>query len=193
MSNVFFTSDTHFGHSNVIRYSNRPFANAQEMDEALIKNWNERVKPSDTLYHLGDFAFHREDKIREILSRLNGQKHFIKGNHDKELLRLLKADHYNWFQSVQDYKKIKVGDQTIILLHYSMVVWDKSHYGSWQLFGHSHNSLPKDPNKLSMDVGVDAVGDWGVTPYSPISFEEVQEVMKTKNFKPIDHHKPRQR
>ena len=79
---VFFISDTHFGHGNVIKYSKRPFSCADEMDEAMIAAWNAVVKPGDRIYHLGDFSFHRPEKGQKILSRLSGQKFLLAGNHD---------------------------------------------------------------------------------------------------------------
>ena len=68
-------SDTHFGHKNVITSDSRPFEDVAEMDEALIENWNSVVKPGDTIYHLGDFAFYSEDKVCGILERLNYRIH----------------------------------------------------------------------------------------------------------------------
>ena len=81
---VYFTADTHFGHKNVIPYCKRPYADTVEMDEDLIKKWNETVGPNDIIYHLGDFAFAPQIRIREILARLNGWKVLIMGNHDKK-------------------------------------------------------------------------------------------------------------
>ena len=95
---LFFTSDTHFGHTNIIKYCKRPFLldpsrgfvdrnlDTDEMDEALIKNWNSVVQPSDTLYHIGDLAFYKDQrKTMNLLRRLNGNKVLIRGNHDKYL------------------------------------------------------------------------------------------------------------
>ena len=80
---LWFTSDTHFGHARIIEYAKRPFDSAHEMDEALIKGWNERVKPSDHIYHLGDVAMIRPRAIyHHILSRLNGHFRLVRGNHD---------------------------------------------------------------------------------------------------------------
>ena len=82
-SRIFFTSDLHFGHLNVINYCNRPFKSVQEMDETLIKNWNKVVSPVDKVYVLGDFfMYHKKDTLRNILAQLNGTKILIKGNHD---------------------------------------------------------------------------------------------------------------
>ena len=81
--NTFFTADTHFGHARVIDYCNRPYKNVEEIDEDLIKRWNETVAKHDVIYHLGDFAFHSKDKTAEIIARLNGHMILLKGNHDK--------------------------------------------------------------------------------------------------------------
>lgn len=182
---LWFTSDTHFGHAKVIEYSNRKFSNVHEMDQALIKNWNAVVNPHDVVWHLGDFGFCKFAEIKNILLQLNGKKNFIFGNHDKEIEKhkneLLNE---NFFESIQHYKKISYNGQNIILLHYGMRVWEKSHHGAWHLFGHSHNSLP--PHGKSFDVGVDSKV---ITPeYRPISFDEVKKYMDTVRVKVVDHH-----
>jgi calcineurin-like phosphoesterase family protein len=163
--NTWFISDTHFSHANIIKYSKRPFQTVKEMDEALIKNWNDRVKDGDIVRHLGDFAFIRDRrKLSELFHHLKGEKHLIIGNHDKDNLWLPWA-------SVNHYKKIHVNGKTVILLHYGMRVWDKSHHGSFQLYGHSHGSLPG--NSQQLDVGVDC---WD---YRPVTFEEIEARLKT--------------
>jgi len=94
MSNLFLTSDTHFGHANIIKYCNRPFKNLDHMDKELIKRWNERVKPSDVVLHLGDFSFKNtpggkqgegssENRSWDYLKQLNGNIVILKGNHDR--------------------------------------------------------------------------------------------------------------
>ena len=173
---TWFTSDTHFGHKNIIKYSNRPFETKEEMDFKMIENWNKRVGRADTVYHLGDFCFMDEQSGQSILNRLNGKKHLIIGNHDKAGTRL-----QGW-ESISHYKEVSIDGQFIILCHYAMRVWNKSHHGSWMLYGHSHGSLPDDPNALSFDVGVDCHN------YQPINMDEIRRIMKKKTWKPIDHH-----
>lgn len=75
-------SDTHFGHENIIRYCNRPFSSVEEMDKTLIKNWNQTVSNKDIVLHLGDVGLCKKDYLAEIISKLNGKKILIKGNHD---------------------------------------------------------------------------------------------------------------
>lgn len=75
-------SDTHFNHKNIIAYCNRPFYSVEEMDAALIKNWNKMVKKDDTIYCLGDFCLGKKETIREIVPKLHGRKILIMGNHD---------------------------------------------------------------------------------------------------------------
>ena len=81
-SNLWFTSDSHFSHYNIIKYSNRPFESVQEMNERMIELWNERVRPQDHIYHLGDVSMCRPRHIKELMARLNGHKRLVRGNHD---------------------------------------------------------------------------------------------------------------
>ena len=84
---VWFTSDTHFYHENILRYCNRPFRGIAEMNETLVRNWNEVVPPDGVVFHLGDFAFGSPSQWNDILSRLNGQIYLILGNHDMKQIR----------------------------------------------------------------------------------------------------------
>lgn len=84
---IFFTSDTHFNHANIIRYCSRPFGSVGEMNEVLIANWNGVVGPEDTVYHLGDFAMGPSGLWERFVSRLNGKKILILGSHDRSLRR----------------------------------------------------------------------------------------------------------
>lgn len=177
--NYYFISDTHFGHANIIKYCNRPFKNEAEMNQSIISNWNSRVKDDDIVYHLGDFCFGRNDyHFDAFFNQLKGKIIFIKGNHDK----LAWKNRHKFFAYSDSYREIEVNDQKITLCHYAMRIWNKSHYGAWHLYGHSHGTLPDDKNSLSFDVGVDCHN------FTPISFDEVKEIMSKKQFKPIDHH-----
>jgi calcineurin-like phosphoesterase family protein len=184
MSEVWFTSDTHFGHARVIEYSNRPFPSVEEMDEAMILNWNAMVRPGDRVYHLGDFSFHRPERSVAIARRLMGQKYLVLGNHDKRLRN--EPDFLSHWIWARDLEGIAVADQRIVLCHYAMLTWNQSHRGAWMLHGHSHGSLPRDSHSLRMDVGVDPMG------YQPVSFETVRDEMASRDFRPIDHHGERE-
>ena len=159
---VWFSSDLHLGHDNVIKLSKRPFNSIEEMDETLIHNWNELVKPEDVAYILGDFAWR---DVGKYASRLHGNINLVLGNHDK------RSQCEGHFCSVHDVMRAKVNGRFIFLSHFSHRVWDKSHYNSWHLFGHNHGRLP--PFGKSFDVGVDAHF------YQPISFEQVEAAMLT--------------
>ena len=153
----FFTSDTHWGHNNILKHCNRPFTSVEEMDYTMIKNWNAVVTPKDDVYHLGDFAFRsRASEVAHIFKELNGNIHLIIGNHDHRSLR-----NYDGFASISHLKDIKIGDQSVTLCHYPMRSWNKSFHGSWHLYGHVHGL--SEPWGLSFDVGVDS---WGFTPVS---------------------------
>ena len=75
---IFFTSDHHFGHTNIIRFSERPFKTIEEMDDELINRWNEKVSSSDIVYHLGDISLARPERTKEIFDQLNGTIFLVK-------------------------------------------------------------------------------------------------------------------
>lgn len=183
---ILFTSDQHYDHKNICRFAGRPYSGVKEMNEALIKNHNEMVNHNDTVYFLGDFAFCSLNYMESILYRLNGKKHLILGNHDKKINKNRKYFlENNLFESIDYYKEITIDKQLIILFHYGMRVWNKHHYGSWLLYGHSHGSLP--PHGKSVDVGVD---DKNISEeYRPYTFEEVKQFMDKRDTKNSDRHK----
>jgi calcineurin-like phosphoesterase family protein len=195
---VFFVADTHFGHANIILYTNRPFVDkskdlddngrwishevaalrVREMDETLITNWNAVIRAEDIVYHLGDFAFGDAERY---FRRLNGRIHWVHGNHDKGTwkIRANFASHAPMMQI-----KVALSDRTqdITLCHYAMRIWNKSHYGAWCLYGHSHKSLEGEPWGKSMDVGVDCNN------YYPFSLSQVASILDARQIHAIDHH-----
>lgn len=159
---TFFTSDLHFGHSNIIRFCERPFSNADEMDAALIKNWNETVHAHDNIWVLGDVSFHHPQRTFEILSELKGFKRLVYGNHDKSIR---KQKHlHDCFNEVYDLRECWLQDEEVTtavyvtMCHYPMLSWNRSYHGSIQLHGHVHARQPFQPNATARryDVGVDA-------------------------------------
>jgi calcineurin-like phosphoesterase family protein len=170
MSEIFFISDTHWGHRNIINLTGRPFASVEEMNEKMIANWNERVKSDDDIvYHLGDFAFGTLEFHQDIFDKLKGKKVFIKGNHDdwKKIARMPWAD-------VKDYSEIKIGDQRLVLCHYPILSWNKAHYGAIHLHGHTHEKSPLEGvcEFKWMNVCVEMIG------YAPISFDEIMNAFR---------------
>jgi calcineurin-like phosphoesterase family protein len=161
---IFFTADTHFGHDKIIEYCNRPFRSVEEMDKEMIFRWNELIKSNDRVFHLGDFCF---GDPKRYLDRLNGDIILLRGSHDHEDKYFAKDSIMNVSFSDDEYGH----KRWIILCHYSMRSWYRSHYASWHLFGHHHGRLP--PHGLSFDVGVDV---WG---FRPISLHKVEEKMAT--------------
>ncbi len=163
MNKIWFTSDIHLGHTNIIKYCSRPFKSIGEMDEVLINNWNSVVGQNDKVYFLGDFCWGEPDKY---LNRLNGSISFILGSHDKKI-RLCKK-----ITEINDIKTINIEDNIIVMCHYCMRTWSRSHYNTIHLFGHSHGKL--EAVGKSMDVGVDS------TNFYPISLEDVIKYMKNR-------------
>ena len=174
----------HWKHTNVIKYSNRPFSSIEEHDEILIQNWNKYVKKQDRIYHLGDFCLSNKTNTLNIRKRLNGQIHLIRGNHDKSAWQIRDT-----FESFSDIKQIIINDQELFLSHYAHITWNKAHCGCIHLFGHSHTSLNgwierNIPDSRMLDTGVDGHD------FFPWNFDEIIEYMKNKKGYFVDHHIP---
>ena len=180
-SQIFFTSDTHFFHKNIIQYCNRPFKDIEEMNEKLIENWNNVVPYNGIVFHLGDVSFSGKEKTSSMVSRLNGKIYLVRGNHDGKNIN---EDLFEW---VSDQMMIKVlGDseipeQKIFMHHFPFLTWPEKEQGCWQLFGHTHQNDILNPywlNKQSpgqLNIGLDN-NEW-----RPFTFDEVK-IRITKNF-----------
>lgn len=185
MSNLYFCSDLHIHHKNIILYSQRPFSDVQDMNEALIKNWNAVVKPNDEVWDLGDFSFGTYEQTCSVLKRLNGKHNFVMGNHDKVIIKnkenLISS---GLVQSIQDYKEVKYGGKTLILFHFPIKSWNKKHHGSIHCYGHVHGAIPAFAK--SIDVGID--NKEITSEYRPISFDELVLFMEPRQDVVVDHH-----
>lgn len=195
MSNIFFTSDTHIGHVNIIKYCSRPFGNVEDMREGLIERWNSVVKKEDIVYHLGDFSL-QPRHVEGVLSRLNRRElHLYLGNHDKPFHGEKKwLDQYKaWgFTTIQwtgrfSHDSLKLPYVNLCHLPYrgagdagGYEKGDEERYpdfrleddGEWLFHGHSHNPSEKRVRHKMIDVGVDA------NDYTPVSIEQLKEYMK---------------
>jgi calcineurin-like phosphoesterase family protein len=182
---IWFTSDTHFGHKNIIKFSSRPFKDENHMDEELVKSWNEVVHKDDDVYHLGDVSLGNPTKLTDILNRLNGNIHLITGNHEKSVFK--KTTNVERFVWIKNYHEMTVDKQFIVMCHYGFRVWNKSHHGSWMVYGHSHDSMEDEVWGRSMDVGVDSAAR--ITgEYRPFSYREISNIMEKRRHNPVDHH-----
>lgn len=168
-----------FFHANIIRYCNRPFDDVEEMNEKLIENWNAVVKKGDIVWSLGDFSFSTIENTIETIKRLNGDLHMVLGNHDQKIAQNRKELLVSGLvKEICDYKELSWNKQKMCLFHYAQRAWNGSHYGSWQLFGHTHGTM--EPYGKSVDVGVDSPFILGEAPYRPFSFEEVSDFMRNR-------------
>ena len=154
-----FTADEHFGHGNVIKYCKRPFSSVEEMDATLIANHNSVVGKRDITVHVGDFTLRNVDYAEGVIRQLKGQHIFVHAGHDY------------WFKKSKKYPmrqiwEKKIEDQYVVACHYAMRVWPRSHYGAWQVYGHSHGELP--PVGQQLDVGVDCHS------FFPVPFEVIR-------------------
>ena len=176
--NLFFTSDTHFFHGRIIELCNRPFHSVEEMNEALITNWNRVVPRDGVVFHLGDFAFGGPDEWNSILDRLNGEIHLILGNHD---MRMARTEVMDRFSEVTLQKIISVDGRNILLNHYPFLCYSGENRGEWQLFGHIHSGEHNDSGadiprlrhlfRTQYDVGVDN------NRFTPLSYGELETII----------------
>jgi len=179
---IYFTADQHFGHENIIKYCNRPFSSAEEMDEEMIWRWNEQVSPEDVVYHLGDFTLSGLRIAKGYFSKLHGLINVLSNSwhHDKRWIQtapmVSDCRSFTGF-SINVLPPMAVLEPqgkhpAIVLCHYPLARWDRDHYGSWHLHGHSHEQY-QAPG-LIYDVGVDN------NDFYPVSLDQIVEIMKRK-------------
>jgi calcineurin-like phosphoesterase family protein len=179
---IFFTSDTHWRHGNIIKYCDRPFVNVQEMDHALIQNWNKVVSKDDIVFHLGDFAFADKSKWRQIANSLNGTKYLVQGNHDR-------TDDIptECFEMIRDMLQIAIYDEeledysTFIMSHYPLATWAGISRSICNLHGHIHST--PDLNGTGFDIVIAKNAPWnqydvGVdrNNFTPVSYEDLKTI-----------------
>ena len=183
-----FTSDLHFSHKNIVKYTNRGKDTTEEDHNAwLIGLWNNQVFPGDEVWHLGDFSFTKKyDDVVSIVRQLNGQKHFIKGNHDdRTVLERLKDD--GWICNWHDYKEIKVDATPVCLFHFPIGSWHKQSHGAILLHGHCHGNYLEGKGKI-LDVGLDsAYNTYGEHRF--FSEQDVVEYMQSREVYVADDHR----
>ena len=188
---IYFTSDQHFWHSNVIKYCNRPYQDVEEMNEALIAKWNSIVKPEDTVYCLGDFSMAFRP-VEVITPRLMGKKLLIPGNHDwcHDYNKKGRSPENNakWRQKYTENGWEIIPQQTTIDLGDNIVVnachhpykfvetyddkyakWRPTNDGKWLLCGHVHEKWKIWDKQIN--VGVDV---WN---FEPVSVNEIKKII----------------
>ncbi len=174
---IYYTSDLHLGHQNIIRLCNRPFADVEEMDEALIENWNRRVGKDDLVYLLGDIVWQRK-KVPYYMERLQGRKILIStGNHDAPWVN--REEYRGYFELVVPYLETKLHGHPVTLCHYPMLEWRDSREESeaklgYLIHGHIHNRVSEEYRMLyiqhnALNAGVD------INNFAPATFEELLE------------------
>lgn len=197
---LFFTSDTHFNHTNIIKYCDRPFNDANHMNDMLIAKWNKVVAPGDTVVICGDFAYGDKKDWEALLNRLSGMKIFVQGNHDRDTA----IPEYKFHRIYDGFGTLMVkdpdGDQHITVCHYPMLSWYLSHKNSWNIFGHWHSGTVRKAEGLEgsadtedyvreerkafdklrptqYDVGVDG------NDYTPVSYDQVKKIINAQIIK----------
>ena len=168
---IWFTSDYHISHKNIIYHCNRPFESIHEMNVALTETHNKLVQPKDTVYFLGDLVMDKR-VVSSTLDRLNGVFHFIYGNHDSKSKKIIQG--HKKVVSAEELTSVSLNGRLIVLCHYPMRTWTKSHFGSINLHGHCHGTLP--PFKNQLDIGIDNIYKL-LGEYRPIEISEVLELI----------------
>ncbi|QHT63097.1 phosphoesterase [Paenibacillus lycopersici] len=163
MAKVFFISDHHFGHKAIIDFESRPFENAEDMNETMIQKWNAVVGKEDKVFHLGDFSFLNRDRTKEIVSRLNGCKHLILGNHDRGRTRSWWLD--VGFDEVSEHPIIY--KDFFFLSHEPMYM--NRHMPYVNVHGHIHGQKYEGIHYFNV-----CVEHWD---YTPLTFEQIRDAV----------------
>jgi calcineurin-like phosphoesterase family protein len=147
---IFFTADLHAFHKNIIEYDNWKFNSLEEYRDFIIYTWNKTISSDDEVYLLGDTCVGgRTGDIKNFLWSLNGKIYLVKGNHEKEIMKVghLKAR----FEWIKDYHVLDYEKQRLVLMHFPIEEWINKSHGSIHLHGHSHGNSRVVRNRI--DVG----------------------------------------
>lgn len=171
---IWLTADSHFGHTNILKHSRRPFSNTYEMEEVIVSNWNDLVQQNDKVYHLGDFCWKGWRQATAIAQKLNGDIYLLPGNHDKR--GNLPRENITILPQYYELKIQEGKTSTLfVLCHYPIQSWNKKHYGSYHLHGHSHgNTSPQKGMEKRVDVGVDC---WD---FKPVLIEQIKALAEQR-------------
>jgi calcineurin-like phosphoesterase family protein len=157
---TYITSDLHFGHKNIMKFCPATRARFRDdvdyMNEAMVREWNEIVKPEDLVYILGDVAFLPAQKAAEVMNRLNGRKILVQGNHDRKTLN--DPVFRGCFEEVHHYLDINYNGTKVCMFHYPIAEWDQMHRGSVHFHGHLHGGESGLEKFRARDMGMDATG-----------------------------------
>ncbi len=150
-TNYWITSDLHFYHNGILKFcpNTRPYKDLEEMHEALIFDWNSKVKPNDVIFSLGDFSFVGKEKTEAIIDQLNGNIVWILGNHCQKVFMSISANKQHYLELTFDGTKV-------CMMHYPVSCWNRAAHGSVMLHGHTHGNYKGEGRTL--DVGWDSVG-----------------------------------
>ena len=176
----YYISDTHFGHANIMKHSERPFFSVEEMDKAIIDGWNKYVRPDDEVYFLGDFCYKSANhNPLYYLEKLNGIKYLIVGNHDRGLLKDPKIRAQ--FEWIRDIETITDGNNKIVLCHYPLVEWNGYFRGVLHFYGHIHNNVENQAYKIMKNISNAYNVGADILDFAPRTLSEVIEYNKRYN------------
>ena len=169
---IFYTGDLHLGHEGIIGIDGRPFEDAGEMDETLIRKWNQKVSDTDDVYIIGDLFGRETDDPGGCLDRLKGRKHLVIGNHDGRLVQ--KKGVISRFESVGSIMQIRDCKRSVVLCHYPIIMWNRMEFGSLHVFGHIHNRKPDMICKWMKSQKTAFNAGCMINGYEPVSLEELE-------------------
>lgn len=188
MNNIWISSDLHAWHAAVMKFcpDTRRGDDATEMTELMLEKFNSMVKPEDDLYLVGDVSFGGKTKIESFISRLNGRKHLILGNHDYVIRRQQHLRSY--FVRVDERRSVSLGDHRFVMSHEPKAEWADCHKGVIHLHGHLHGNKTNvgyQQRFKIMDVGIDAREDDEMAPFH---LDEVLAYVRDKEVMPHHDH-----
>ncbi len=180
MTERFISSDLHLGHRAITEKYGRPWDTVEEMNEAIIERWNERVALADQVYIVGDVGVCSARVLSELIRRLNGRLYLVRGNHDRWRGAYKQAviDRFEW---IKDVYTLKYDECRTFFFHYPCYTWPRAHKGDWHAHGHCHGNLIADESTRH-DVSLETHD------YYPYHWDEFRGIMQKKTYKVVDHH-----